>query len=142
MSFMAVDAFLDTNVLIYAASSEPAEEAKRARAVDLIDAVSFGLSAQVLQEFYVTATRKVKRKLSPVKAMWWLERFMPFPCVDTDAVLVHEAARRAELHQISYWDAAILAAAERLGAPLVYTEDLNHGQTYGAVRVVNPFLNL
>lgn len=137
---MAVDAFLDTNVLIYAASSEPSEEAKRSRAVDLIEAVSFGLSAQVLQEFYVTATRKVKRTLSPIKALWWLERFMPFPCVDIDAVLVHEAARRAALHQISYWDAAIIAAAERLGAPILYSEDLNHGQAYGPVKVVNPFL--
>jgi predicted nucleic acid-binding protein len=138
---MAVDALLDTNVLVYAASSEPAEDAKRARAVDLIDSVSFGVSAQVLQEFYVVATRQAKRKLSPAQALWWLERFMPFPCVDTDVALVHEAALGAELHQVSYWDAAILAAAERLGAPILYTEDLNHGQKYGSVQVINPFLS-
>jgi predicted nucleic acid-binding protein len=139
MTFMAVDALLDTNVLIYAASSEPSEDAKRAKAVDLIDTLSFGLSAQVLQEFYVVATRKAKRKLSPVQAMWWLERFMPFPCVETDVALVHEAALGAERHQISYWDAAIIAAAERLGATVLYTEDLNHEQLYGSVRVINPF---
>ncbi len=136
---MTVDALLDTNVLVYAASSEPAEEAKRARAVELIGSVSFGLSAQVLQEFYVVATRKAKRKLSPERALWWLERFMPFPCVDTDAALVHEAALAAEQYRISYWDAAILAAAERLGAPILYTEDLNHEQFYGSVQVINPF---
>lgn len=137
---MRVEALLDTNVLIYAASSEPAEEAKRARAVDLIGTVSFGVSAQVLQEFYVVATRKAKRTLSPSRALWWLERFMMFPCVDTDIALVHEAAQRAESYRISYWDAAVLAAAERLGAPILYTEDLNNGQAYGSVRVVNPFL--
>jgi predicted nucleic acid-binding protein len=136
---MTVDALLDTNVLIYAASSEPAEDVKRAKAVDLIDSVSFGLSAQVLQEFYVVATRKAKRKLSPAQALWWLERFMPFPCIDTDAALVHEAALGAEKYQVSYWDAAILAAAERLGAPILYTEDLNHEQRYGSVQVINPF---
>jgi predicted nucleic acid-binding protein len=138
--YMVVDALLDTNVLVCAASSEPAEDTKRARAVDLINTVSFGLSAQVLQEFYVVATRKAQRKLSPVQALWWLERFMPFPCVDTDIALVHEAALGSERHQISYWDAAIIAAAERLGAPILYTEDLTHEQTYGLVRVINPFL--
>jgi predicted nucleic acid-binding protein len=137
---MNVDALLDTNVLIYAASSEPAEDAKRAVAVARINSVSFGTSAQVLQEFYVVATRKAKRKLTPAQAVWWLERFMAFPCVDTDAALVHEAALGAETHRISYRDAAIIAAAERLGAPLLYSEDLNDGQTYGSVRVVNPFL--
>jgi predicted nucleic acid-binding protein len=137
---MRVEALLDTNVLIYAASGDPAEDAKRQRAVELIDTVSFGLSAQILQEFYVVATRKAKRTLSPERALWWLERFMPFPCVDIDMALVHEAAQRAERHRISYWDAAILAATERLGAPILYSEDLNHGQTYGPVRVVNPFL--
>jgi predicted nucleic acid-binding protein len=139
MICMAVDALLDTNVLIYAASSEPAEDAKRAQAVDLIDSVSIGLSAQVLQEFYVVATRKVKRKLSSASALWWLERFIAFPCVDTDMALVHEAALGAEKYRISYWDAAILAAAERIGAPILYTEDLNHGQFYGSVQVINPF---
>jgi predicted nucleic acid-binding protein len=137
---MTVDAMLDTNVLIYAASSEPVEDAKRARAVDLIDTVSFGLSSQILQEFYMVSTRKVKRKLTPARALWWLERLMPFPCVDTDAALVHEAAKRSEAYRISYWDAAILAAAERLGAATLFTEDLRHGQSYGPVRVINPFL--
>ncbi len=136
---MTVDALLDTNVLVYAASSEPTEDAKRAKAVDLIDSVSFGLSAQVLQEFYVVATSKAKRKLSAQRALWWLERFMLFPCVDTDAALVHEAALASEKHRISYWDGAIIAAAERLGAPILYTEDLNHEQFYGSVQVINPF---
>ena len=61
-----------------------------------------------------------------------------------DCVTVDKTLRVAIVislqHRISYWDGAILAAAERLGAEIVYTEDLSHGQTYGPVRVVNPFL--
>lgn len=136
---MSVDAMLDANVLAYAASGAPAETAKRARALDLIDTVSFGLSAQVLQEFYVVVTRKAATKLSAHEAMWWLDRFEPFPCIATDAALVRTAAAVSERFRISYWDGAVIAAAEQLNAATLYTEDLNHGQSYGTVRVVNPF---
>jgi predicted nucleic acid-binding protein len=54
--------------------------------------------------------------------------------------LIEIAIELSWRYRISYWDGAILAAAERLGAEIVYTEDLSHGQTYGPVRVVNPFL--
>lgn len=137
---MTVDAFLDSNILVYAASDEPREEAKRLRSVDLICDMRVGVSAQVLQEFYVVATQKAKRRISADQAMWWLERYAPFPCVDIDHALVCEAASVSERYRVSYWDAAILAAAERLGAPILYTEDLNHGQQYGTVQVINPFL--
>lgn len=56
-----------------------------------------------------------------------------------DADLVRRAVALSHRHVISYWDAALIAAAERLDAPVLYTEDLNHGQLYGSVRVVNPF---
>lgn len=140
MISMNVDAFIDSNVLVYAASSEPTEEPKRARSVELICDMRVGLSAQVLQEFYVVATRKARRRLSADDAMWWLERYAPFPCVDVDHALVCEAVAISERYQINYWDAAIIAAAERLRAPILYTEDLNHGQQYGPVKVINPFL--
>ena len=61
-------------------------------------------------------------------------------CVTVDKTLIRVAIVLSLQHRISYWDGAILAAAERLGAEIVYTEDLSHGQTYGPVRVVNPFL--
>ncbi len=138
---MSAEAMLDANILVYAASGAAAEAAKRVKALELIDTVAFGVSAQVLQEFYVVATRKAAVKLTAGEAMWWLDRFEPFPCIATDAALVRSAIAVSERFRISYWDGAVIAAAEQLEAAILYTEDLNHGQAYGPVRVVNPFLN-
>ena len=63
-----------------------------------------------------------------------------FPCVATEVSLVKIAIEISVRYQTSYWDAAILAAAESMGAPRLYSEDLNHGQRYGSVEVVNPFM--
>jgi predicted nucleic acid-binding protein len=101
---------------------------------------NFGISAQVLQEFYTTSTRKPDKPLSPIEALEWLERLEQQPCIVIDPSLIRVAIATSQLYRISYWDAAIIAAAEFLGAETVFTEDLNHGQTYGSVRVVNPFL--
>ena len=73
------------------------------------------------------------------EAIDWLETFEDLPCVAVDASLVRHGADIAQRYQISYWDGAVLAAAHRLNASILYTEDLNHDQTYGSVRVVNPF---
>jgi predicted nucleic acid-binding protein len=136
---MSVDCFLDTNVLVYAAAGRGGEEAKRRRALDLIEKENFGLSAQVLQEFYVAVTRKIAVPLRPDEALEWIEQFEVFPCAAIDRSLVKIAAETSERYGISYWDGAIVAAAEALGAGTLYTEDLNNGQKYGAVRARNPF---
>ena len=138
---MSVDAFLDTNVLIYAVSSSPAESKKKERALELISHVDFGLSAQVLQEFYVNVTKKIAAPLTPDEAVTLLEQFRCFPVVWTDYPLIVSGIETALRFGISYWDGAIIAAAERLGASTLYTEDLNHGQRYGSVQAVNPFLS-
>ena len=138
---MTVACFLDTSILIYAASRSPDETRKKKIAVDLIRNAEFGLSAQVLQEFYVVATRKAEVPLKPAAALEWIEQLEVFPCAQTSPALVKLGAVMSERYGISYWDGAILAAAESLGAPVVYTEDLNHEQSYGAVRVLNPFIN-
>ena len=137
---MNVGAFMDTNVLVYAAAGREKEAAKRARALDLIDEVDFGPSAQVLQEFYVTVVRKVEAPLSPGEALAWIEQLEAFPCQPLDASLVKLGVEISQRYRISYWDGAIVAAAEALGARTLFTEDLNHDQTYGTVRVVNPFI--
>jgi predicted nucleic acid-binding protein len=137
---MSADCFLDTNVLVYAAAGRESEERKRARVLALIDGEQVGVSAQVLQEFYVTVTRKIRVPLSPERALEWIEQFESFPCVAIDSALVKIAAEVSERFRVSYWDGAILAAAEALGAETLYTEDLSHGQRYGPVRAVNPFL--
>ena len=137
---MTVRVFFDTNVLVYAAIGTGADLRKRKRALELIESEDFGTSAQVLQEFFVTVVRKAARPLSVMEAMEWIEQWAEFPCQAIDQRLVRIAIEQSERYSISYWDAAILAAAEALGARAVYSEDLNDGQQYGVVRVVNPFL--
>jgi predicted nucleic acid-binding protein len=87
----------------------------------------------------VTVETKASRPLSAAQALEWIEQWAAFPCQAIDHQLVRIAIERSARFAISYWDAAILAAAEALGAHTVYSEDLNDGQEYGRVRVVNPF---
>lgn len=136
---MNVKAFFDTNVLVYAAVGTGKDEPKRKRAMELVETTDFGTSAQVLQEFFVTVVRKVSRPISTVEALDWIEQWTAFPCQTIDHQLVRIAIEQSERFAISYWDAAILAAAEALGTDTVYSEDLSHGQRYGRVRVINPF---
>ncbi len=136
---MAARVFFDTNVLVYAALGTGKDEPKRKRALELIESEDFGTSAQVLQEFFVTAVKKASRPLSAARALEWIEQWTAFPCQTTDHQLVRIAIEQSERYAISYWDAAILVAAEALGTHTVYSEDLNDGQRYGRVRVVNPF---
>lgn len=137
---MGVDVFLDTNILVYAVDADPASDAKRARARAIIRADNFGTSAQVVQEFYVTATCKLAKPLSPITAARWVDRLCRGAFVSTDAPLLKTAIIRAQAWQISYWDAAIISAAEALGAKTLYTEGLKNGQYFGRVQAINPFL--
>ena len=136
---MTVKAFFDTNVLVYAAVGAGKDEPKRKRAVELIESTDFGTSAQVLQEFFVTVVRKASRPISAAQALDWIEQWTAFPCQSIDHQLVRIAIEQSERFTISYWDAAILVAAEALGADTVYSEDLSHGRRFGRVRVINPF---
>ena len=136
---MNAKVFFDTNVLVYAAVGTGKDESKRKRALDLIQSEDFGTSAQVLQEFFVTVVRKALRPLSAAQALEWIEQWAAFPCQPIDRELVQIAVGLSERFTISYWDAAILAAAEALGSRIVYSEDLTDGQQYGEVRVINPF---
>ena len=132
--------FVDTNVLLYAVSEDPAEAGKRDRARHVLSERDLAVSVQVLQEFYFQATRPTRvRGLSSESALRFLEPILLFriqamtPDVFLDAV---EISRR---FQLSYWDAAIIAAAQVLSCEAIYTEDLNPGQHYGAIRALNPF---
>jgi predicted nucleic acid-binding protein len=134
-----VECFLDTNILLYAASRNLADLEKKKIAIDLMAEKQCGLSVQVLQEFYTVATRKADFRMTPDKALEWVENLEAFPCLSTDIGLVKTAVETSVRYRTSYWDGAILAAARAMGAPVLYTEDLNHGQNYGGVRVCNPF---
>jgi len=137
--YMNAKVFFDTNVLVYAAVGTGKDKPKQKRALELIASEDFGTSAQVLQEFFVTVVKKASRPLSAAQALEWIEQWIVFPCLDIDHQLVRIAIELSEHYAISYWDAAIIAAAEALGSHTVYSEDLNDSQQYGIVKVVNPF---
>lgn len=98
----------------------------------------FGVSGQTMAEFVAVARRK--SLLEDAALDHWLGFLGTCPSVVVDEAYVRGGLERARRYGIGYYDAALLAAAERLGAPVFYTEDLNHDQLYGSVRAVNPFL--
>jgi predicted nucleic acid-binding protein len=138
----AADALLDSHVLLYALSSAPGERVKQERAAHLLATEQFGTSYQVLMETWVVATRKMKRRVNPEKVAAFLEQILAFPCVQGTAGLYRQAVRLAERYGVHPYDAAILSAAQELGARRVYSEDMAHGQNYDGVMVINPFRGL
>ena len=132
--------FLDTNVLLYAISQTPAEAGKTARALALLDADDWALSVQVVQEFYVQATRSTKPNRIPHdQAVALIEAWLRFRVQELTIPILLAALRTKARYQLSYWDAAIIEAARAAGCRELYSEDLNAGQDYEGVRVVNPF---
>ncbi len=132
--------FVDTNVLLYAVSSEPAEQPKIDLARQLMRARDLALSAQVLQEFYVQATRPTRAKrLTHAQARGVVLARRRYPIAPITTAIVLAAIVTRDRFQISYWDAAILEAARSLGCEIVLSEDLSDGTDYAGVRVENPF---
>ena len=136
--------FYDTNILLYAVSDEESEAPKRAVARALVARREFGLSVQVLQEFYVNVTRSKAVRRNPLMtraqgqlAVVALMRKTIAP--NTPTILLDALA----LHQrfaLSFWDASIVAAAKSLDASTLYSEDMQHGQSIEGITIINPFL--
>jgi predicted nucleic acid-binding protein len=134
--------FVDTNVLLYAISKDPAERRKTEIAIEILDAPvgELALSVQVLQEFYVQATRVSREGALPHRlAEDYIEHWQAFEVQDNTLDLFRAAVASCRRFKISYWDAAIIEAARISGCDTVLSEDLSHGQSYGGVRVRNPF---
>jgi predicted nucleic acid-binding protein len=132
--------FVDTDVLLYAISTEPDEQDKAALANEILRARDLALSVQVLQEFYVQAIREHgPARLTHEQAVGMVEAFLRFPVRAITADLVLAAMATRTRFGISYWDAAILEAARSLGCEIVLSEDLSDGEDYAGVRVENPF---
>ena len=133
--------FLDTNVLVY--GYDRRDPAKMARALDLLsDAIESGtgvVSAQVLSEFFNVVTRRLPDPLSFEVAGTIVGEIAAMPVVEIDAALVQRAIGVCRRYRISYWDALIVAAAERARCSRILSEDLNPEQSYDGVVVVNPF---
>lgn len=136
-----MSAFFDTDILVYPFDSSSPE--KRHRARDLFreraarDEVL--LSVQVLQELYVTLTRKLARPVRADRAERLVRSFAALPVVAIDAELVLAAVALSRRNQLSLWDALIVVAAKAGGASEVLSEDLQSGQIIAGLRVVNPF---
>lgn len=132
--------FLDTNILIYATSLADNHAAKRPAARSWVARTDWGVSSQVLMEFYANA-RQTRHGLLPTAPKAFVEHIAasrPVQAVDRELVLSALSLRNR--YNLSHWDAAILCAAARLGAHTVISEDLSHGQSYDGVTVLNPFL--
>lgn len=139
---MIVKAFVDTNVLFYA--YDRAAGAKRDLARNLLETLwNEGrgvLSTQVLQEFYVNVRRKARPPVSQDEARALVSDYLAWEPIANDGAAVLEAIDVGHRFRISFWDALVVVAARKADASVLYSEDLNHGQTFGSVRVHNPFL--
>jgi predicted nucleic acid-binding protein len=130
----------DTNILLYAISRDPAEAGKARVANTLLADGDIGLSVQVLQEFYVQATRASRADaITHDQAAGLIDAWRRFPVQDLTVEVMRAALETRRRFGISYWDAAIIEAGRALGCAVVLSEDLDPGTDYGGVRVQNPF---
>ena len=134
--------FVDSNVLIYAHDRDAGVKQQRARdrLVELWENGRGRLSTQVLQEFYVNVTHKIKRPLSRSTAREVIRNYGLWVESAITPSTVVRASEISEAWKLSFWDSMIVAAAEHDGAVELLSEDLKHGQLVAGVRVVNPFL--
>jgi predicted nucleic acid-binding protein len=139
-----VTSFVDTNILVYAEDKDDKE--KHAIAGDLVvdlwrtrDGV---VSVQVLQEFFVTVTRKIKHPVSVGRALDIVREYLTWRVVDNTGGLLVAAVELQQKASLSFWDAMVVQAAINTGCERLYSEDLNDGQRFGALQVVNPFIRI
>jgi predicted nucleic acid-binding protein len=141
MSSTTVPSFVDTNILLYAEDRDA--KSKHAVARDLVlqlwDDRDGVLSVQVLQEFYVNVTRKLKKPLTNAKALEVVQEYLTWTVVENTGRLLTSAIELQQKHQLSFWDAMVVQAAIEGGCDKLYSEDMNAGQKFGPLVIVNPF---
>ena len=132
--------FFDTNVLVYCTDTTAPK--KQARARELVAHMTAAgeavVSTQVLIELFHSLVRK--QKMPPATAQALTLAYGAWPVINSDAALVHAAIGKSIAHRLSIWDAMVIEAALRADAQTLYTEDLSHGQRFGKLAVVNPFV--
>ncbi len=133
--------FVDTNVLVYALDEDQGERHETASTLvtELWETEQGVLSTQVLQEFYVTLTRKLQKPMTRPRARAVVERYAAWPThqVTSDDVLA--ASELEQRHSLAFWDALIVVAAQRMNATRLVTEEMQGDRAFGAVRIFNPF---
>jgi predicted nucleic acid-binding protein len=137
-----VPAFVDTNILVYAEDRDAGSKHAIARdlVADLWRSGDGVLSVQVLQELFVTVTRKMPKPLTSDEALGIVEQYLTWRVVENTGGLLLASIRSASALKVSFWDALILEAARAERCDRLWTEDLNHGQRVGDLTIVNPFL--
>jgi len=134
--------FVDTNILVYAHDLDAGD--KHGLAVDMVSKLwesrSGVLSTQVLQEFYVTLTRKVSSPLSQLEARKLVQKYSNWHVVLNDPSIISQASEIEESYNLSFWDALIVSAAYSQNVPTILTEDLSHGQIIEGISIKNPFV--
>lgn len=133
--------FIDTNILVYAHDATAGEKQTQAKALiqSLWNSGTGCVSVQVLQEFYVTVTQKVRQPLKSEIVAQVVEALSFWRVYTPDARDVLGAIELQQRYQLSFWDAMIVYSAAQLGCQAIWSEDLNPGQIYAGVRVLNPF---
>jgi predicted nucleic acid-binding protein len=134
--------FVDTNILLYSRdSSEPHKQSIAANLIRSLWIERTGrISVQVLNEYFVNVTQKLKPGLSKNDAWLDLQDLAVWNPVSIDMALLHKGKSFQDQYSLSWWDALILAAADQSGCNTVYSEDLSHGQPYFGIQVINPFV--
>jgi predicted nucleic acid-binding protein len=136
---MSARSFLDSNVLLYTDAVDA--PAKQRRAFELLAehrlARTGVVSLQVLQEYFVAATRKFAVDTGVARRK--VELFANYHLVVLDVEDVLAAIDLHRLHQLSFWDALVVRAAKEGGCAVLYSEDLQHGRSIDGVRIINPF---
>jgi len=134
--------FIDTNIIVYAYDETAGEKHQTAKRI-LVDLWKSGrglVSTQVLQELYVTLTRKVPRPLQPARAAEIIEDMLTWDVVVNDGESIHQVIALEAQDKLSFWDALVVVAAVRGGAEILFSEDLQAGRILAGVRIVNPFV--
>jgi predicted nucleic acid-binding protein len=140
MSYTVSKVFIDTNILIY--SIDERTPAKKRRAREVLSGLGVSrlpvISTQIVHEFFVAATNKLK--VDRLSAKKLIHTFRTMEVVENSFDLAEQAIDICILSQISFWDALIVAAAEKAKCEFIFSEDLNSGQSYRGVKVWNPFV--
>ncbi len=132
--------FLDTNILLYSISTAADETAKREQAMLLLERDGCVLSVQVLQEFYVQATRSSRADaLTHATAAGLIRTWLRFKVQENSTAVLQDALEIKRATRFSFWDCNIVAAAAAAGCRELYSEDLTDGREIAGVRIINPF---
>jgi predicted nucleic acid-binding protein len=133
--------FVDTSVLIYAYDADAGSKHEVARSIllDLWDSRGGALSTQVLQEFYVTATGRLSKPLAKRTAREVVTSYRAWPVHRPDADDIVTASELEERHQLAFWDALLIVSAQRSGARILLSEDLEDSRQIGSLWIGNPF---